>query len=305
MSKLGLSFQTELGYQINIPSNFHGFKFLKYLGNGSTCAVVLVQDEHTKKLYSAKVISKNDIMKRNMMNNIEKEISIMKTLNHPNILKIKDSFEMQIESNEEYIVIILEYCKNGDLLTFANQHKFKNSKQRLKILYEFLSAVKYLHNNGISHGDLKAENILISANFKPKLCDFGYCRTCTVAGDESKNGTIYYAAPELIKHGQFDTLKSDIWAIGILLYSIAELEFPFIDGDHKFIAQQIKRGKLAIRQEIDVKLLDIVHKCTNLNPGERPNIDEILKHDYFSIKSRSKRFNMPRLFAEKQIKIKH
>ena len=224
---------TQDGYEIKIPSSFRGYKVEELLGCGSTCIVVLVENENTHEKYSAKIISKTDVESRNLLESIKKEIKVLKSLSHPNIIKIEETFEIKNNNEEEFIVIITEYCEYGDLLSFATNEGFKNEKMMKKIILNFLEGIEYLHNKGISHGDIKAENILLGKEMTPKLCDFGYCRTSIIAGDESKNGTLYYAAPELFHKGQFDTLKTDIYAIGITLYSLAELQFPFKDGNQQ------------------------------------------------------------------------
>ena len=275
--------QTQDGYPIFVPFSFHGYTLIKYLGCGSTSVVTLVENEKTGQRFSAKVISKKDIENRHMMKSIQMEISILQTIDHPNIIKIYDTFEISDENQNQYIVMILEYCKNGDLLTYAIDNGFSSENQKKKIIMGFLDAIRYLHNRGISHGDIKTENILLDTNLTAKLCDFGYCRTSTVAGNDAKNGTLYYAAPELFKKGQFDTLKTDIWAIGVTLYAISELQFPFKDGDQNYIIKQIVSGNLSIRPEVDQKLRTIVESCTQMNPQNRPTIDDLIKHDYFYI----------------------
>ena len=184
-------------------------------------------------------MSKKDIEKRDLVESTMLEIKVLKELDHPHIIKVYDSFEIEA-AGEEYYVIITEYCENGDLLSYATNTGFKDERQRKKIIYEFLEGIKYLHTKGISHGDIKSENVLLDSNFSPKLCDFGFCRTKKVAGDESKKGTFYYAAPELFVRGEFDTIKTDIWAIGITLYSLFELQFPFKDGKQSCIVNQQK-----------------------------------------------------------------
>lgn len=272
--------ETQDGYPLDIPSSFHGYKVLQVLGCGSTCVVALVERETDHEQFSAKIISKKDIMQRNMLKSIINEINILKEISHPNIIKVQESFEIKNEFEDEFIVIIMEFCEKGDLLTYATTTGFKDESFKKKIIRGFLEAVKYLHHKGISHGDIKAENILLSSNFQPKLCDFGYCRTSLIAGDESKNGTLYYAAPELFHKGQFDTLKTDIYAIGVTLYSLSELQFPFKDGNQNYIVQQIISGRLSIRRGIDKKLRHIVERCTDMNPLHRPNISDLLKDEY-------------------------
>lgn len=291
--------ETQDGFMISIPSSFHGYKLLQLLGCGSTCVVYLVADENTNLQYSAKIISKEDVGTRNLIPSIEKEIHVMKSLNHPNIIKLHDSFEMRNEYDEEFIVIILEYCSGGDLLSYATQHGFDSITQRNQILQGFLEGVRYLHEKNISHGDIKAENILLDGNLNAKLCDFGYCRTSSIAGDESKNGTLYYAAPELFHKGRFDTFKTDIWAIGITIYSLFELQFPFQDGNQQFIVQQIVKGRLNLRRGIDKRLRDFVNQCTRMDPINRPTIEELMTHELFAEQPRRLLVNKEHLLDPK------
>ena len=280
--------QTQDGFPISVPYSFNGYNICKFLGCGSTSIVVLVENQNTGQKFSAKILSKQDIEKRHLNESVEKEINVLRSLDHPSIIKIYDVFEICDQDLNGYIVMIMEYCENGDLLTFALNHKFESENQKKKIIIEFLDAVKYLHNKGISHGDIKAENILLDENLIAKLCDFGYTRTSVVAGNESKNGTLYYAAPELFRQGKFDTLKTDIWAIGVTLYSLSELQFPFKDGDQKYIINQIVTGKLSIRPEIDFKLRRVVERCTQMDPKSRPTIFDLIKDEYFYIEDESK-----------------
>ena len=175
----------------------------------------------------------------------------------------------------------MEYCSNGDLLSYVTDVGFKNEQEKKRIIYEFLDSIKYLHKKGISHGDIKSENILLDSSYSTKLCDFGFCRTKPIVGDESKKGTFYYAAPELFAHGAFDPKKADIWAIGITLYSILELRLPFKDGKQEFVIKQIMSGCLTISESLDEKIRRVVEDCTKMKASLRPTIDDILRYDYF------------------------
>ncbi|KAK8846200.1 hypothetical protein M9Y10_020206 [Tritrichomonas musculus] len=276
------SAKTENGYLIRIPKTFRCYTCLSTLGCGSTSIVVKVEDKNTGKYYSAKIISVTDIENRKLMDAIQKEIAILQEVDHSNIIKLRESFEIQNRYDEEFIVMILEYCDLGDLLTLVTKHKIKNENQIKTIILGFLDAIRYLHSRGISHGDIKSENILLNKNNVAKLCDFGYCRTTFIAGNESKNGTLYYAAPELFRRGEFDPLKSDIYAVGITLYSLFELTFPFKDGDQHYITKQIVNNNLSFRIGMNKKLKELVIKCTDKDPKNRPTIEEIINDDYFN-----------------------
>ena len=227
-------------------------------------------------------MSSNYIQKHKLASSIEKEISVLKSIDHPHIIKMKEYFEIQNEAQQDFIIIIMDYCEKGDLLTYALEHKFQNDLQRKLIIRGFLQSIEYLHKHGISHGDIKADNILLCKH-SAKLCDFGYCRTTAIAGDESKNGTLYYAAPELFRKGKFDPFKTDIYAIGITLYSLFELTFPFKDGDQDFIINQIVNGDLYFPSSMDKELLNLILRCVDMNPQNRPTIQEILEHEFFDM----------------------
>lgn len=276
---------TENGYLIRIPKIFYKYKCLKIIGTGGTSIVVLVEDINKKK-WAAKIVSVKDVENRKILNLVEKEIAMLREIDHQNIIKMRESFEITNKYNEEYIIIIMEYCERGDLLTLTTKHKLKDENLIKKIIYGFLGAIKYLHSRGISHGDIKTENILLTENYIPKLCDFGFCRTIFVAGNESKYGTLFYAAPELFYKGKFDPFKTDIYAIGITLYSIFELKFPFIEGDEKEIREQIVNSDLIFKFKTSKKLKNLIVKCTDKEPINRPTIDEIINYDYFNIEER-------------------
>lgn len=294
---------TQEGYKIDIPSSFKGYNVIKQIGNGGTCIVVLVEDQITKKKYAAKVLSKTNIAENSILESINKEINVLKSLSHPNIIKVYDSFDIVNEENEEeFIVIIMEYCEKGNLLTYINNIGFKNDKLKRKITIDFLKAIQYLHNKEISHGDIKAENILLNSKISVKLCDFGFCRTRLIAGNESKKGTLIYAPPEMFQEGKFNTLKADIYSIGLTLYSMSEMQLPFTSENQDLIVQQILNGFLSFPIGFDKKLEKLIKRCTNLNPLHRPSIEEILKDDYF-LDNDSNQINKQKFL--RQIKIKN
>lgn len=168
------------------------------------------------------------------------------------------------------------------MLTYITEKGFTNEHQKKKIIKNFLKGIKYLHEKSISHGDIKPENILLDEFYNPKITDFGYCRTKKIAGDDDKNGTLNYAAPELFSKGQFDTFQSDIWAIGITIYCLSEMDFPFKRGNAHLVIKQITSGELYINNNMPNKLRKLIKKCTSLIPMNRPTIDELINDEYFS-----------------------
>ena len=105
--------KTQDGYEINIPITFNNYRFIKHIGCGSTCIVVLVENDENHGKFSAKIMSKKDIENRKLLDSVTNEINILKELDHPHIIKIYDTFDIK-NDRKEYIVIIMEHCENGN-----------------------------------------------------------------------------------------------------------------------------------------------------------------------------------------------
>ncbi|KAK8897504.1 hypothetical protein M9Y10_015460 [Tritrichomonas musculus] len=274
--------ETDDGYMISIPYSFHGYSYVDILGTGCTSVVFLFQEHISGQLFSAKIIPKKYIEKKNLYKQINTEITVLREVDHPNIVKFHDCFEYTNVNNDSYVVIVTEYCENGDLFSYTNEYGFKDELQKKKIIKQFLEAVKYLHKKGIAHGDLKPENILLDSDLNAKLADFGFTKTNEIAGDEAKSGTLYYAAPELFVRGEYNTLKADIWSIGITLYCLTQSSFPFRKGNKREIVDQIASQKIRLAKSTPIALRKVVEKCAT-KAEDRPSIDELMEDEYFHL----------------------
>lgn len=267
-------------YPIIIPSSFNGYKIIKPIGNGQFSVTALVEIKDTKQQLCAKIISKRDMANKQKTHLIENEVSILQSINHPNIIKFYEAFNLENEFGEEFIIIITEYCPNGDLLDFICQNDFQDEIEMKKILYEILKAIQYIHQRGIYHCDIKPENILLDYQMRPKLCDFGNAKTHIMSNNNDNICTLNYSPPEYFKHDNFNLVKSDIYSLGITLYAISKKDFPFDCEDERYIAYQIKNGYLSLNPDDEIQY--IVGQCTKFNPDDRISIDELLNFSYFN-----------------------
>ena len=153
-----------------------------------------------------------------------------------------------------------------------------------------MRAIEYIHNQSYAHRDITLNNILIGADGRAKLTDFGLCKQ--VLSDSQKLlttcGTLVYAAPEIIKKEPYNGMLADIWSAGIVLYAMICCHFPWTIPDdappdaamHETV-KQILEGQIDIPDGITYELQNLMTNMLNIDPNVRPTAEEILKHPWF------------------------
>lgn len=213
------------------------------------------------------------------------EVEILKTLDHPNVLKIFEYFE-----DERYYYIVMEYCPEGDLFDQFEKVGKYDEEIAAKIMCQIFSAVNYIHNKNIVHRDIKLENILVSSKDKDihiKLIDFNIA-TFNIGKRLSKfTGTSFYIAPEVIDKNYDE--KCDIWSCGVMIYLLLTGNFPFDGSSNDEILSKISKCKLNLKGKIWDQ---ISHTAKNLialtlekNPKKRCTAKDALEHPWIRTNS--------------------
>ena len=262
------------------------YKFKDLLGGGHFGSVRVGfrrAEQLPRRLYAIKSISKQNLSEKDI-ENLTKEVDIISTLDHPNIIKFYETYH-----DKFYFHIVMELCKGQDLLTRikGNNGKLNEKKVAFSIM-KVLHAISYCHEKGVTHRDLKPENILFETNdpdSEIKLIDFGLSRTYQV--NEKMHtilGTPYYVAPEVLQ-GSYDE-KCDIWSIGALTYLMLCGEPPFKGKSNKEIFNKILHEQVKIDARkwngITDEAINFVKMCLNKDPEKRPSALEALKHSWFA-----------------------
>ena len=191
----------------------------KKLGKGAFGSVCLVTRKEDQKIYAMKTINigKLDIKDRESSLN---EIRILASLRHPNIIDYKEAF---YDDNTKTLNIVMEYADDGDI-----SHKIEeNLKRRLRFeentiwqwMIQILKGLKYLHDNGIMHRDLKCANIFLMKNGLLKIGDLNVSKVAKNNLAQTQTGTPFYLSPEIWKDLQYD-YKCDIWSVGCIIYEL-------------------------------------------------------------------------------------
>ena len=162
------------------------------------------------------------------------EAKYMEALDHPNIVSFK---EVYLNKKRE-LNIIMEYCDGGNLDEFLETQKQLNKGKSKplympqdKIMFYFTQValgLKHMHDRKLLHRDIKPDNIFRTSRDFLRIGDFGISKVlaCTKAMVYSKAGTPFYMAPELFKGIPY-SFKADIWSLGILLFEMCALDYPF------------------------------------------------------------------------------
>ena len=220
---------------------------------------------------------------------IKDEIEILKTLDHPDIVRIIESF-----NTKNSYILITEYCEGGELF---DQVRNQLSETQIAVIFrQLLSGLAYLHSNNIVHRDLKLENILIHEIekskttgedlFDIKIIDFGTARIFDKnRKPQSIVGSSYYIAPEVLR--QKYNKECDLWSVGVILYMFIVGHAPFDGCDDEEITNNIHKGVYSksdrrwIKASNEVK--DLIQKLLTYRPSQRLTAMQALNHPWFKI----------------------
>ncbi|KAK2673591.1 Protein kinase domain [Fusarium oxysporum f. sp. vasinfectum] len=206
---------------------------------------------------------------------IEREVAILKLIEHPNIMKLYDIWE-----NRSEVYLILEYIDQGDLFTFINMKGRLSEEVSIFFFRQIISAISYCHSFNICHRDLKPENILISADLQIKIADFGMAALHQTDTHQLATacGSPHYAAPELLKNRQYRGDRADIWSMGVILFAMLSATLPFDDPDLRVMMARTKKGQYEMPSFLSLEAEDLIRRMLQVNPDRRITLKDIWRH---------------------------
>ena len=260
------------------------YKKLNFLGEGSFASVYKVQNKFTDVICAMKVINKAFSCTIEDENEILNEINILRTMDHPGILKIFEFY-----SSKQNYSIVTELCPGGELFQQIIDKGPFTERYSAYVMYQIFSAVNYCHKMHIVHRDLKPENILIVAKDREglptiKICDFGTSKMFEKGAVERKLvGSSYYIAPEVLKKHYNE--KCDVWSCGVIMYILLSARPPFGGEDDNEIMERVATGKYDLESPPFNKLsknsIDLIKRLLTMDPEQRISAEQALNHPWF------------------------
>lgn len=252
--------------------NFEDYEIKHIIGKGATAVVKLATHKTKKTNIVFKIYEKSQLGK-SQMSALRSEISIMKKLDHPHIIKLYDV----IEDNEK-IMLAMEYLSGGCFRSFLKKRGHKRiSEDEAKIYFgQIIDAVKYLHTKGIYHRDLKLDNILLDYKKDIKVIDFGYSVECEPEDLlEIYWGTTPYMAPEMVMKQKYCGQHVDIWSLGVIVYAMLAGQLPFNGKTEEDVIKRIWWGQFRQPTKISYDWKRFLSSILNLDPMKRPSASDL------------------------------
>ena len=254
----------------------NGYKMEGFVGEGNFSKCYILSSPKYAVNFVCKVIEfKEGVLRQKYKEIFYHEVNALLNVIHPNIVKIYRYFE-----EGDFLFLIIEYCKGGNLSDYLRQNK-KVSSGNLLISFtrQIVSALSTCHKAKIAHHDIKPANILLDYRGNIKLCDFGFATT-----EEDKTerfiGSAAYMAPEILEKRPYDPFKADIWALGVTIYQLAKGEVPFKGRSISSILTEIKLGFSESLINIPLVIRKLIQVCLIIDPEKRYSIDQIEKLVY-------------------------
>ncbi|KAJ7968717.1 Non-specific serine/threonine protein kinase [Quillaja saponaria] len=251
----------------------------RMLGKGTFAKVYHGRNLRSGQSVAIKVVDKEKILRVGLIDQIKREISVMRLVRHPNIVQL-----YEVMASKTKIYFAMEYVKGGELFKKVLKGKLKEDVAR-KYFQQLIAAVDFCHSRGVYHRDLKPENLLLDANGDLKVSDFGL----SALWDSKRNdgllhttcGTPAYVAPEVIHKKGYDGPKADIWSCGVVLFVLLAGYLPFHDSNLIEMYRKISKGDFRCPNWFPPEVKKLLSRILDPNPHSRLDIAKLKENSWF------------------------
>ncbi|CAD8081737.1 unnamed protein product [Paramecium sonneborni] len=272
-----------------MESKLNEFEILNKLGEGSFGQVYKVRRKADKQTYVMKQINISKMNQR-MKNEALNEASILAKLDSSYIVKYYESF-----IDKQLLCIVMEFCEGGDLHKLLKMQMGRplSENQVWKFLIQTTLGLAYLHKNKVLHRDIKSMNIFLSKD-QVRIGDLGVAKLLNDQNNFAKTmvGTPYYLSPEMCEEKPYNE-KSDIWALGCVIYELCTFKHPFEANSQGALVFKIIKGKYEpIGQMYSQALAQLIDLCLQKNYNQRPDAFQLLQQSSLLLQAQNLRMQL-------------
>ncbi|XP_061911784.1 serine/threonine-protein kinase BRSK1 isoform X3 [Entelurus aequoreus] len=252
------------------------YRLEKTLGKGQTGLVKLGIHCITAQKVAIKIVNREKLSESVLMK-VEREIAILKLIEHPHVLKLHDVYE-----NNKYLYLVLEHVSGGELFDYLVKKGRLTPKEARKFFRQIISALDFCHSHSICHRDLKPENLLLDEKNNIRIADFGMASL--QVGDsllETSCGSPHYACPEVIRGEKYDGRRADVWSCGVILFALLVGALPFDHDNLRQLLEKVKSGVFHMPHFIPPDCQSLLKGMIEVNPEKRLTLETIQKHAWY------------------------
>ncbi|XP_057673150.1 serine/threonine-protein kinase BRSK2 isoform X2 [Corythoichthys intestinalis] len=252
------------------------YRLEKTLGKGQTGLVKLGVHCITGQKVAIKIVNREKLSESVLMK-VEREIAILKLIEHPHVLKLHDVYE-----NNKYLYLVLEHVSGGELFDYLVKKGRLTPKEARKFFRQIISALDFCHSYSICHRDLKPENLLLDEKNNIRIADFGMASL--QVGDsllETSCGSPHYACPEVIRGEKYDGRRADVWSCGVILFALLVGALPFDHDNLRQLLEKVKSGVFHMPHFIPPDCQALLKGMIEVNPDKRLTLEAIQTHAWY------------------------
>lgn len=256
------------------------YKLIKTLGEGSFSKVKQAVHIPTGKVYAIKIIDMNLVKENNMDKQLEREIKVMKVMNHPNLIKL----HAVLHSPKNYF-LVLDLAEGGELFNKLAQDGPLPEAAARSYFQQLIDALDYMHKHNTIHRDLKPENLLLDSEGNLKIADFGLSIMANSTSEllKTRCGTPNYVAPEIFCANGYVGPPADLWSAGVILYVMLAAALPFDAPTLPELARQIMKVQIVYPDSFPRGAVELMKHIIVASPEERYTIEQIRQDPWFKV----------------------
>uniref|UniRef100_A0AAX7SS67 Protein kinase domain-containing protein n=1 Tax=Astatotilapia calliptera TaxID=8154 RepID=A0AAX7SS67_ASTCA len=229
------------------------YRLEKTLGKGQTGLVKLGIHCITGQKVAIKIVNREKLSESVLMK-VEREIAILKLIEHPHVLKLHDVYE-----NNKYLYLVLEHVSGGELFDYLVKKGRLTPKEARKFFRQIISALDFCHSHSICHRDLKPENLLLDEKNNIRIADF----VSTLCGEK------------------YDGRRADVWSCGVILFALLVGALPFDHDNLRQLLEKVKSGVFHMPHFIPPDCQSLLKGMIEVNPEKRLTLEAIQKHSWY------------------------
>lgn len=256
----------------------------KHIGQGAYAAVRIGLHKTLNRKVALKIYKKYKLEEPNRRKSVKREIKLMEKMKNEHIVQL-----FEIIDTQKYVILVMEYVGGGSLHGYlkSKPNKRLTEPDAKRVIKQIAEGLRYCHGRCITHRDIKLENILLDTQSNIKIIDFGFS-TCVPNDKKIKIfcGTPSYMAPEIVRKTEYCGPPADIWAVGVLLFTILCGQFPYRGATDEELYGKICKADYHIPAEVLAYLspeaTDLIAKLFSLNAEDRPTSKQLLQHPWLA-----------------------